>query len=85
MRLDLEKKLHVYMLAGGSPAKWIAEAIARGLIDSGGEVLAALDKWHRAGWYDFGLCRDDGWLTAAGAAADVGRAQQEAIEPKEAA
>lgn len=85
MTPELERRLHVYMLAGGSPAKWIAEAIARSLIDNGGEVLATLDRWHLAGWYDFGLSRDDGWLTAAGAVAEVGRAQQQPITEEEAA
>jgi len=29
-------------------------------------VAAILDKWTRAGWYDYGVSLDLGWLTPAG-------------------
>lgn len=75
MRRDLEKKLHEYMVAGGSPAKWTNEAILRAMVADWRDVLATLERWQSLGWYDFGLSMAEGWLTAAGAVADVGAAR----------
>lgn len=68
----LEVRLHTFMVAGGSPAKWAGEAAGRSLIASADEVLAVLEEWRARGWYDSGLRPADGWLTAAGAVARPG-------------
>ena len=82
-------RLHVYMVAGGSPAKWAEEAVGRSLIATLDEVVAVLEGWRARGWYDSGLRPGDGWLTAAGAIAQPGEvgagARQEPIAEKEAA
>ncbi len=85
----LEVRLHTFMVAGGSSAKWADEAVGRSLIASTDEVLAVLEGWRARGWYDSGLRPGDGWLTAAGAVAQPGEvgcgSDQEPIAKKEAA
>jgi len=72
MTPDLQIRLWIFMLAGGSPARWISEAKARGhILADDNSHLAMLEEWRDRGWYDDGApldgAIDRGWLTARGA------------------
>jgi len=60
--------LHDYMLAGGTPARWITWALEKGHIKTRDQALWKLATWFADGLVDHGGQLERAWLTAKGAA-----------------
>lgn len=62
MTHDLERRLWAGIGAGRFARDVIQEMLDAGDIQSGKQAHATLEKWTRAGLYDYGTALDLGWL-----------------------